>query len=241
MINISITSDEILKIPSDKPELMFSSDSIESKQLYRQLVSKWHPDQNPMVDEGVMSHINVLYSLAEFRYKTNTWVNHNEVIFKCLDDKIFKFKYKSTKQFELGDIYIGDNFIVYSLYKDNEDLYRNAKEIINGFCFADDKMKSVMLPLLPRKIHTELITEDRLIMLIEKNPNQFLLSDVLEHYDNKIDPKHVAWMVTRFYNLACYLKWARLVHCGLTVDSCLISPKDHTITLVGGWWYTSRI
>lgn len=236
----TLTADDILVIPVDQPELLFSADEVTAKVEYRKLVSVWHPDQNPMVDEDVMAHVNVLYNLAVFRLATDTWVTPGVIEFKTVDGKKFQMKYKATRSFELGDIYVGDSVVVYSLYKDNEDLYNNAKRIIKNFKFADDKMKKEVGKLLP-EIHAELITDDRLVMSIKKTPDQLLMSDVLSHFNGKIDPKHVAWMISRMYSICCYLKYANLMHAGLTVDSFLISPEQHTVHLVGGWWYARQL
>ena len=253
---IDTSGDDLLKIPQDKPEQLFSSDPEEAKRLHRKLVSKWHPDQNPTVDERVMAHVNVLYELAVFRIATDTWVIPGAITFKTVDGKKFQLKYRSHRQFELGDIYVGDNLVAYSLFKDNEDLYKNAKSVMKNFKFADDKMKDEIKKLLP-EIKSELETDDRLVMLIKKTPDQLLLSDVLDHYKKSgsiigstlttstiitaINSKHVAWMVSRLFNLACYLKYSKLVHSGITLDSCFVSPEFHTVSLLGGWWYASEV
>jgi hypothetical protein len=234
-----LTADDILAIPANKPELLFAAEFDVTKLEYRRLVSIWHPDQNPMVDENVMTHINVLYNLAVLRFSTDSWVTPGVIVFKTDDGKKFQLKYKSTCSFELGDIYIGDTVVAYSLFKDNEDLYKNARNIIRNFKFADDKMREEVKHLLP-EIHSELVTEDRLVMLIKKTPDQLLMSDVLNHFNGEVDPKHVAWMISRLYNICCYLKYANLVHAGITPDACLISPEFHTVSLLGGWWYAGE-
>lgn len=235
----ALTADDILAIPVDKPELLFTADEDVAKAEYRKLVSSWHPDQNPMVDEDIMAHVNVVYNLAVFRLATDSWVTPGVVVFKTSDGKKFQLKYRATRSFELGDIYVGDNLVAYSLYKDNEDLYNNARKIIKNFRYANDKMKAEMKKLLP-EIHSELVTDERLVMLIKKTPDQLLLSDVLAHFSGAMDPKHVAWMISRLYNICCYLQYSKLVHAGITTDSCLISPEFHTVSLLGGWWYAGE-
>ena len=234
----TLTDDDILAIPVDKPELLFTADKDTALAEFRVLLSKWHPDKNPMVDEAVMAHVNVLYDLAVLRLATDSWVTPGVVTFKTLDGKKFQLKFRASRQFELGDIYVGDNLVAYSLYKDNEDLYKNARNIIRNFKFADDKMRNEVLPLLP-EIHSELVTDDRLVMLIKKTPDQLLMSDVLGHF-GVVDPKHVAWMISRLYSICCYLRYANLVHAGITPDACLISPDQHTVSLLGGWWYAGE-
>jgi len=232
-----LTADNILAIAVDKPELLFTGDTTIAKMQYRTLVSAWHPDQNPMVDDRVIAHINILYELATFRLKTDNWVLPGVLVLKSIDGKRFNLKYKSTRSFELGDIYVGDTIIAYSLFKDNADLFKNAIKMIKNLKYANDEMKTEIKRSMP-EIQTELETDDRLVLLIKKTPDQLLLSDVIDHLKGSIDPKHAAWIVSRLYNLACYLKYSNIVHCGFVLDSCLMSPQEHTISLVGGWWYS---
>ncbi len=95
MDSITLTAEELLIIPGDQPELLFTEDPDAAKAEYRRLVSKWHPDQNPMVDESVMAHVNVLYNLAVLRLATDSWVTPCMIVFKTTDGK--KFKLKSTR------------------------------------------------------------------------------------------------------------------------------------------------
>src|ERR1019366_9493031 len=49
--------------------------------------------------------------------------------------------------------------------------------------------------------------------------------------------KHVAWILSRLHNLACYLHVSKLVHHEISLDTVFINPKDHSVALLGGWWY----
>jgi hypothetical protein len=235
----TLTAAEILAIPADQPEGLFTGDADAAKVEYRRLVSLWHPDQNPHVDERTMSHVNVLYNLAEFRIAADEWVTPGVVVFKTTDGKRFNLKYRSTRSFELGDIYVGDTVVAYSLFKDNEDLFKNAHRVVKNFKFENAKMEADIKKFLP-EIVTEIETLDRLVVLYKKTPDQLLLSDVLDHFNGEVDPKHVAWMISRLYNLTCYLKYSGLVYAGITLDNCFVSPEFHSISLLGGWWYTTK-
>ena len=100
-------------------------------------------------------------------------------------------------------------------------------------------MKDEIKRFLP-EIHSELVTADRFVMVIKKTPDMLLLRDVITHFGGKLDPKHVAWVVSRIYNLTCYLKYAGIVHSGISLDSYFISPEFHSGALLGDWWYATE-
>jgi hypothetical protein len=74
-------------------------------------------------------------------------------------------------------------------------------------------------------------------MVTEKSENYFRLADVIEHLGGKVDPKHVAWIISTMLNLHCYLGLIGVVHHHLSPDTYFIHPTDHDGALLGGWWY----
>jgi len=237
---LTLTAADILAIPRDQPEKLFTGEAAQAKTEYRKLVSQWHADHNPDPDaHDVMAHVNVLYELAAFRLAADEWITPNVVVFKSTDGR-FELKYKSHRNFELGDVYVGDRLVAYSIFKDNEDLFKNAKRTIENLRYADDKMKTDVGKLMPTIFKT-LETPDRLVMLVRKNPDQLLLSDVLDHYKGKIPSKHVAWMISRLYNATCYFGYLGIMHAGFTPDACFISPEHHSVSILGGWWYATPL
>ena len=240
MKDVSIlTVNDILVIPVDQPEILFTGDEDEAKKEFRKLSSLWHPDRNPTADVRVLAHINILYDKAVEKLSLGVWTIPGQVMFNTIDGKCFKFKYRSHREIDVGDMYVGDNFVIYSLFKDNEDLYKNGQKRIKSFKFANDKMKDEIKRFLP-EIHSELVTADRFVMVIKKTPDLLLLRDVITHFGGKLDPKHVAWVVSRIYNLTCYLKYAGIVHSGISLDSYFISPEFHSGALLGDWWYATE-
>jgi serine/threonine protein kinase len=186
----------------------------------------------------VFTHINWLYEQAVKKLEWGEWEIPGQLLINTVEGKTFKFKYRSKHEIDVGDMYVGDNYVFFSVLKENDDLYEIAKRRINGFKYANDGMKEEISKLLP-KIHDEHETADRRIMVVKKTPDVFLLRDVLNHFDGKMNPKHVAWIVSRLYNLVCYLKYAKIVHSGISIDSVFISPQYHSALLLGDWWYST--
>jgi hypothetical protein len=236
-MEMTLSAAQILAITT--PELMFTGDVDLAKREYQKLASAWHPDKNSMADPKVLAHINVLYDQAVAKLDRGEWEIPGHLFINTVAGKTFRIKYRSKHEIDVGDMYISDNYVFFSVLKENDDLYAIAKKRINGFKYANDKMKEEVSKLLP-KIHEEHETADRRIMVLKKTPDVFLLRDVLNYFNGKIEPKHVAWMVSRLYNLSCYLKYSGIVHSGISIDSVFISPEFHSALLLGDWWYSTN-
>ena len=222
-----------------RPEQLFTGDKDTATLEYRKLCSKWHPDKNPGVDPKVIAHINVLFKHAIELLEKGVWEIPGVITINDVNGKTFNFKYKSKRENDIGITYIGDNFVAFFITKDNADLYAIGKKRISNLKYANDKMKQEMSRFMP-SIHVEHETSEHLVMIMKKTPDMFLLRDVLEYFDNKMDPKHVAWVVSRLYNICCYLKYAKIVHNGISIDSVFISPQHHTACLLGNWWFSAE-
>jgi hypothetical protein len=79
--------------------------------------------------------------------------------------------------------------------------------------------------------------DEKIGMLIEKAEDVYSLKDILNYYDGKVPSKHVVWIMSSMYNIACYLYYNNLSHNGITIDNYYISPAYHSGSLLGGWWY----
>lgn len=221
------------------PEQLFTGDKDTASKEYRKLCSQWHTDRNPDADPAVIAHINVLYDHAVAKLDKGEWEIPGELLIETTDGKTFKFKYKSKRENDVGVTYVSDNFVMFFVTKDNADLYAIAKKQISGLRYANDKMREEMEKFLP-KIHAEHETTDHYIMVMKKTPDVFLLRDVLDFFDGKMDPKHAAWIISRLYNICCYLKYAGIVHAGISIDSVFISPQHHSAILMGNWWFSAK-
>lgn len=222
------------------PEQLFTGDRDTATKEYRKLCKKWHTDLNPLVDPRVITHINVLYDKALVKLKQGIWEIPGVFTIKTIDGKKFNLSYHKKHLIDVGEMYISSGFVTFSLHKDNADLFAKGKSTIKGFKFPDDKMKTEFSRFLP-EIVAEHETEDRLVMIVKKTAEVMCLADVIEFYDRKFDPKHGAWVISRLYNLACFLKFSGIVHSGISPKSIFISPEHHSVMLLGDWWYATKV
>lgn len=242
MIDITaLTAAQVLSIPLTEPERLFSGDADKAKGEYRKLSMHWHPDRNGDADASkVCSHVNTLYDEATRKLAAGTWQVPGLFTFKATSGKEYGLRYKSRRPFELGTMYVAEKLACYVIDRENEDLYREAKRRLTSFKFYDKKMEAEVRRYLP-KITEEQVTADSFVMLVEKTPDVFCLADVLAASDGKLDPKHVAWIISSLMNIACYFKYAGIVHNDISTETVFVSPEHHSVMLLGGWWYSRPV
>jgi hypothetical protein len=223
-----------------QPEALYSYDPTARLTEWRKLSSRWHPDRAGGSTE-VFQHVKTLYEQAEQRALDGEWQAPDLTTFNAEDGRVFTLKQRTSRPFELGQVFIANEYVVYSIEKEHADLYEHAKRVVNNFQYRDAAMEKEVARYLP-EVHQQFATKKRLIMVVKKSPDLISLRDVLEHNGGKLDPKHVAWMVSWAYSLSCYLRHvAGVAHGHVSPDTVFISPHDHRAALLGGWWYAAKL
>lgn len=238
MTDVALTEAQILGIPVDRPERLFTGVADVAKQQWRVLRSKWHPDTN-RVNPAVMAHINALYDKAQALMQSGEWRGSGQLTIEEPKGRTFAFSYLKAEPFELGRSYIGSSTLAYFITSDYADLVRVAQDQMERFSFPDTAMRVEHGKHLPKLQHV-IPVKDGYYLIIQKNPAYLRLSDVLEHFGGRIEERHVAWILSTLYNLSCYLKLSGLVHHDISPRNYFINPKDHDGALLGGWWYARR-
>jgi len=220
-------------LAAKKPEALFSSpasgvseDSL--KKEFRALAKKWHPD-TALGAGDVFSHIASLYGKGLDKIASGTWGNPGLLV---LEGK--KYPYLSSSPTDSGEVFVGEFFLAYFVKKEYfspSDLMKN----IPVLKYKDSSMEKEMARFLPHKEPLRASTPDGTYLVYEKSKGEFLLSDVVKAVAS-IPPKQGAWILSRLYNISCYLQWSGLVHCDINSGTVLINPVNHGLALVGGWW-----
>lgn len=232
---------DILAIPKGEPERLFpSSDLDDIKDVYRLLASKWHTDRNKSPQaKDVFAHVAGLKEKADEKSRAGLWQKPGELRLNTIDGKTFKVRYLKKRDFELGEMYIAENFVTYMVRKEFSDLFQNGVKAIKELKYANDAMREKTARYLP-EIHQVLETPTHHVLTLKKTPDVVLASDLLDHLGGKVPPKHVAWMASRLHNLACYLQWGDMTHNAISPETCFVSPEHHSVLLLGGWWYAAK-
>lgn len=204
-----------------RPSQLFSA--TDYKQEYRAYAKANHPDAGG--DAAVMAQINRLYDMACKLDTAGGWGALDTIRIDATD-----YHYDSINSFELGDIYVSDNYLIYKVL---EKYSKFLTKLVTKF--RDDKMKAQ--ELVPRCLLVWTDPAGDVFYILKKPAGSFLLKDVL-NYCGTIDPKHVAWIISRMYNIGCLIQYNDLVHLDMSVNSILINPETHWTGLYGGWWYS---
>jgi hypothetical protein len=236
----SLSGQRILLIPENAPEKLFSGDLRTAKSEYRTLGLHWHPDRNSDPDsQKVFQHILALYKKAKERLETNSWHGAGVLELSRNNRNFRQVPYLKIVPFELGEMYLGEKEIVFSVKRCFGDLFENAKRQIAGLSYADSAMKNEIGRCLTPKPEFY-ATKESLLMLIPKDKDLILLDDLRDHLGGEIAPRHVGWIQNTLHNLSCYFDYAGLVHNDIGPNTYFVSPSRHSGALLGGWWYAVR-
>ena len=220
---------------------LFPCDEDKIKTKYKELVKEWHPDTNSNPEaSNVFAKINELYNRALKLLKNGQWEKTNYILISKTDGKKIALNYDTYFNFELGTCYVTRTKLIYLLDNDKEKYYNNAIHRINNLQYKDKKMEEDLSRFFPKIYQTFKTINGEYGIVLEKTEDVYPLKNVFEYFNGKIDDRHVAWIISRLCNLTCYLKYSGLVHNCINLNNCFVSPKYHSILLLGGWWYSTK-
>ena len=230
---------EILSVTKCGDLYPYGEEQVKAK--YKELVKDWHPDTNNNPDAlSVFTKITELYNKALELLENGQWEKTNYILISKDNGRKIAFNYDTYFDFELGTCYVSKTKIVYILGNDKEKYYNNAIRRINSLRYKDNKMKDDLSRFFPEIFQTFKAANGEFVIVLNKAEDVYPLKNVYEYFGERIDDRHVAWIISRLCNLTCYLQFSGLVHNGININSCFVSPKDHSILLMGGWWYTTK-
>lgn len=236
--NLSAAS--LLAIPEHSPERLFGGGADDIKKAFRLLAMKWHPDRNSEAGaHRVFQHIKCLYEKSEERLEAR---GGGVLQLAAVDGKHYEINYLRCHRFELGSMYVAGTVAAFVIDLAHADLVEAAERMIRKLDYADDRMRQQIAPHLPASPFAGAFrTAHAWVIVMRKRPDQLLLRDVLEHLGGRLHPRHVAWVVSSLLNLCCYFQHAGIAHNALSLDTCFLSPPDHSVAVLGGWWYAARL
>jgi len=239
----TLSAATLLAMPENRPERLFAGGPDQVRKAYRLLAMKWHPDRSSDPDAlAVFQHIGRLAGQAQERIRLGDWPCPGTAGFAALDGRRYQINYLRRHRFELGTLYVANRVVAFEIAAEHADLVAQAEHTIAALRYADDGMRAQVAAHLPAYPFAGAFrTATAFVVVLRKSPDQLLLRDVLEHFQGRLDARHVAWVVSSLLNLCCYLQYAGLAHNALSPDTCFMSPRAHSVALLGGWWYAARI
>lgn len=236
---LSLSAKQILNIPAENPEKLFSLENFDDE--LKRLRSRWHPDISSLPNaEEAFKHLMELADEAKERIKQGTWKGKASIIFTARN-KTYRFRYRTMHEFELGKVYIGTHVLMYVVDEKYEEFFINGITTIKGIDYPTDKFRQEFSRFLPKIKQVEKQTDIGCVLVIEKPTGTVLLQDLIDYMpDNQIDPKHVAWITSSLFNVATFLDYVGICHNSISTTTVFIDPKKHAIFLLGGWWYAAK-
>jgi hypothetical protein len=233
-----LSSHEILAIKT--PENLFDKNKI--KLQFMKLRKLWHPDYCSLPESGdVFHHIQQLKVRADELIKKGIWNKDGEIEFMTADGKRYVFRFLKKKEIGVGIMFIGAEKIMFMIKQEFEDLYKQAKHSIIEFPFKNKQIEKEFQKFLPIITFAEKLNGDGFIMLIKKHKDAYSLADLIDYHNGKLEPKQVAWIGSGLFNLAAMFEVSGMTYNGFTSDAIFVKPDDHTIYLLGGWWYSGKV
>ena len=237
----SLSAAALLAIPDDRPERLFKGGAGEVKKAYRLLAMKWHPDRSR--DPGalaVFQHIARMMENAEEKIACGDWPGRGRLQLAALDGKTYEINYLRRHRFELGSMYVANTVVAFEIDRTHADLVTHAQRSIRELDYADAGMREQIARHLPAfPFAGAFDTDTACVVVLRKTPDLLLLRDVLDHFGGRMDARHVAWVVSSLLNLCCYFQYAGITHNALSPDTCFMSPLEHSVAVLGGWWYAA--
>lgn len=234
-----MSGEEILKIEKCGDLFPYGLDNIKNR--YKELVKQWHPDINKKDNASdVFTKITYLYNRALDLFECGTWEKTNYVLLPKENGKKIALNFDTMFDFELGTCYVSKTKVVYVLGSEKEKYYLNTLKMFKSLRYKDKKMESDLGKFFPDLYDSSKLSDGRYCIVLSKTEDVVPLQNVFDYFHGKIEDRHVAWIISRLCNLSCFLKFNGVVHNGINLCNCFVSPQYHSILLLGGWWYANK-
>jgi hypothetical protein len=162
------------------------------------------------------------------------WENAYEQVFQCIDENDIEIKYMHKFTHKDAEVYIARRNIIFH-FKEHGALkseqYRKIVSFID-YPSADTRQLSDFFPIVSGGFE---LTDGSYILVIKKNEDEYPL-----RLFGKLPGRHVAWIISRIENLCCVLEYNSMAHPEINVDTLLINPYTHQVSLYGNWWNAGK-
>lgn len=222
---------------------VFPSNKDGAERVARKLYSVWHPDRWPaeQQDEAkrVFQHIKDLYEKALTNLRAGVWGSSHVQHFQS-KDREFSLSYLRREGVPgFGAQYISRSRVTYEVPSSNADLMdlwiSNLGKLKRGPT-SEMKEDQHLRTATQLDYGTLPLKDGGYLLYVTKDPDLFCLKHVLEK-KGSLDPKHVAWILTRLLNLACLMQVSGVPNLDLTSRSVFIQPRTHSLVLMDGWQF----
>ena len=180
-------------------------------------------------------------TIDEIKNIKEIWSKSGFIKLKCTNGKYYTMNFKISHIFELGKMYIGNNLILYLIDKKHEKMALNAISKINSIKYDNFDMEIEFNKYLPKIKECFKTISGEMGIVVQKDEDLILLKDLITCCNGKISLSEISYIISSLYNIACFINYNGLSHNGITPYSCFVSIKNKYVSLLGGWWYASKL
>lgn len=220
------TAKQILAFTTFKQ--LFSRDNAERE--LRVLKHRWHPDRNtdPLATD-VFNHISALYALG---YVASEVEYINSAGQQCA------YKVKARTDVAFGKMYLRNGSVAFVFHDDM--LFLKDLFIANNAAYKDKLYKSKHFNKYDYSVVEVHPIKEPESTLILRLPNEFVpVKYILKHFNGAIDPKIVAWIISRCFDWAMLMDSQGLVANGFDPELLFVCLPQHTILDIGSFIYSA--
>lgn len=213
-----------------RPSELFPGNEAQIRTAFRILVKDWHPDHCTDPDaRKVFEHLTRSRNLA----LTGGEADH--VVLTRQNGTKFQVYYLRRTTLSGREIMITKSAVTHFI-TDDEEMKRARIE--PKLKFVNESMRKEFERYLPVKVREDDLSGG-VFLVYRRNPDQILLRDLMEY--QAMPDVHVMWLVSRLLNLASFMEYNGVVHCGFLPTNLLVCPKMHSVSLVGPSTFITKI
>lgn len=215
----------------------------------RKLVSHWHHKASESSDyTDVFTKTKSLEEAGRERLRLGVWGCTRYLNFE-MEDRHIIIRHRNTETVVPGWGYRYETLMetYFVIDAENEDLVNNwilnltvalhPANLVKPGSHQEFESQLTMFPDIHRGV------KDQLLLSLDSNKKgkpMINLADV-QRAKGPIPYKHVMWILSRLYNLTCFLQVQKVVNLNICPESCYIEPRMHDLVLLDGWQYTKEL
>lgn len=217
---LTLSAEDILG--ATRPELVFGLvDKETAEAVFKSLRRKWHPDRNdhPKATEVFCRLQELLDKVGNYLTYVSAGVEHN-------------FKQRCVTKFLLGEVYHHEGGLAIVLDEDKAKFSKvfqdNLKKVLTCYYSAKSELKEMIEGLMP-SLHR--VSDDGRTIVLKYPPltkGSVNLSLLIQSQGGKLEPRVVAWMISRMFNYALIMQKAGLINNAFSPEHLWVNLKDHS-------------
>lgn len=229
-----MTIDEILSCRSCTE--LFPTDLLKAEKIYLDLMRKFHPDRcsDPKSAQAT-AVVNELYRRIR-RKPTIQTLQLEPSGYYTTHCPHYSFEYVREYEREDGIMYYSDGSLNFVIEPELNSLLKQTL-LRRASCHVPWEIENQMIMAFPKISEVIPLASGKTCVKVSVENGELPLDEVLNFYGKNLDSRHAAWIVSRLLGICCFAELSGTVLNCICTENLLINPEQHTVRLVGGWWF----